>query len=304
MYKTRVVDLTLRLYCFWFFSETRLSDWKHALSSSTLSCPALRWLYFACGSRAPESLTCSRSTPGAMDKKISPCPCGRLRMAPGLPDLFSDCEQVVGVNGEQMPLLCCIFFGAMTPSPMTVKFIFWRNDTSPMTVKFGDHWVSSSSHAVHLGHVIGPGRDIQEMSMDAFIKTMNGKFYQMISQLSKCSVAVKLKLFQTYCVHYYGTMLWDLNSIEPVSIAWRTCMRMLLGVDGLTHRVLIPHIAGNKTVPLDFRLHKLYLNFISNCLNSNNEIVRMSSRTALSNASSITRRNVLNIYKTHIKVVS
>ena len=126
---------------------------------------------------------------------------------------------------------------------------------------------------------------------------MYANFNELMSQFKYCSMAVKLKLYESFCVNTYGIMLCNLDKANSTYVAWRKCTRRLLGVDPRTHSALLPYITGNDS--LELRTRRQYLKFIQNCLTSDNLITRTVSHVALSNAPSITNSNVKSICTKH-----
>ena len=131
---------------------------------------------------------------------------------------------------------------------------------------------------------------------------MYGKVNLSISQFSRCTPDVKYRLFNAYCVNLYGTMLWNISPkyLDAFSVAWRKCIRKLLNLNPRTHNGLIPIIVSDSTI--DFKIHRQYVNFISNCLRSDNKLVSLCARQAFRYGPSTANYNisyVCSVYNLH-----
>lgn len=63
-------------------------------------------------------------------------------------------------------------------------------------------------------------------------------------------------------------------------VAWRKCVRRLLGLNIRTHCNLLPEISGLRSI--DIILHQRRLNYICKCLVSENDLVKTCAKVAIS----------------------
>ena len=159
--------------------------------------------------------------------------------------------------------------------------------------------IQASKHAVHLGNIIGPGRKTEEKAVERAVGTLYGRTNLLLSQFGHCSRAVKFRLFNSYCMDFYGFNLWnfDDSNIERIYVAWRKCIRRLFGLHDWTHCRLLPYIIDSD--PIDFRFHKGFVKFLHGCMNSNNNLVKNCIRMALNNAPNNITRNISLICATY-----
>lgn len=175
----------------------------------------------------------------------------------------------------------------MTFNPGKSKLLVYpsaKNDDQDIpvieSVRFGDLDITASDTAVHLGHIIGPGKNINELSVENAVCTLYGRVNLLNSQFKHCSLDVKYKLFNTFCVNLYGTSLWDFTDpkIEKFFVAWRKCVRKLCQVPPMTHSDYLPFIIDD--TPINVRIHKQYLRFIRNNFKSENTLVKLCTLNA------------------------
>lgn len=136
----------------------------------------------------------------------------------------------------------------------------------------------------HLGNWFGPG--LIHEHLEAAVNDMYSRTNQMLAMFGKCHFSVKYKLFKSFCTAAYGSSLWDLSdsSAEYVYVAWRKCVRRLLGVPPTTHCALLPLICQNVT--FDVQLHKRFLGFFEKPIHSNNSCVSLCAKLALNGSRS------------------
>ena len=86
-----------------------------------------------------------------------------------------------------------------------------------------------SSTEKHLGSVIGES-DTERCIIKA-VKELYISSNRISSEFSCMHIETRYFLFKTYCYSFYGSQLLDYSSdsIEDISIAWRKCVRNLLG---------------------------------------------------------------------------
>ena len=113
---------------------------------------------------------------------------------------------------------------------------------------------------------------------------------------------VIFSLLSTYCMDAYGCQLWNYsnNSNDRYYCAWRKVLRHMWDLPYTTHNRLIPIIFDTK--PIEIILELRCIKFISSCINSDNDVVRIVTAAALNNRKSILGLNFRYLafkYKIH-----
>lgn len=164
-------------------------------------------------------------------------------------------------------------------------------DLSAETIIFGDQIIVATDNATHLGHKIGPGSNSNEILVDDAVHKLYGRANLLNSQFKHCSIDVKYRLFNTFCVNLYGTSLWDFTDAKTNKyfVAWRKCVRKLCGLSPMTHSDLLPLILDD--LPINVRIHQQFLLFIKNNFNSKNNLVRLCTQNAY-RTPSVSSRNM------------
>jgi len=95
-------------------------------------------------------------------------------------------------------------------------------------------------------------------------------------KFSKCSINVKVCVFKSYCLYFYGTALWRCYKIRPINklkSAYNKCMKIFFGYN---RRYSVTQLL------LELGLHSLvgvrWLQIASLCLSSHGWIVRTNLR--------------------------
>ena len=145
-----------------------------------------------------------------------------------------------------------------------------------------DNMLKSLKCAMHLGHSISSGdrTEIVKYAKISFWSSFNifrADFGHISSQL-------KNVLFQKYCCVFYGSAM-----IQSLCVDWRKALRCVWSVNNRTHCDIITSLSNQ--FPLILRLKKRFIKFISNCLVSQNNIVKIISQVAICNPMSNTGSN-------------
>ena len=74
----------------------------------------------------------------------------------------------------------------------------------------------------HLGHLITDSLD-DNNDIDVRRNTLCVQINNVICHFANLEAVTKLKLFNSYCSSFYGSVLWDIESpaIQDMCIAWR-----------------------------------------------------------------------------------
>ena len=103
---------------------------------------------------------------------------------------------------------------------------------------------------------------------------------------------LNLKMYYSkYCCVFYGSPLWPLEGamIQSLCVDWRKALRCVWSVNNRTHCDIITSLSNQ--FPLILRLKKRFIKLISNCLVSQNNIVKIISQVAICNPMSNTGSN-------------
>ncbi len=116
------------------------------------------------------------------------------------------------------------------------------NDMAGCVFHIGGNVIENVAQYSHLGHIITScSQDCEDIRFrrNCFI----GQANNVLCYFNKLDIAVKLKLFKSYCSSIYGSELWALNniSIEDFCIAWRKALRRIFNIPHHTHS------AGSRT---------------------------------------------------------
>jgi hypothetical protein len=162
-----------------------------------------------------------------------------------------------------------------------------KYDISPLKMNNVDIPISLSEK--HLGNVIGDNnaeRRITKAVNDLYISCN-----RISSEFSCIDIDTRYFLFKTYCHSFYGSQLFDYSSdyIEDLFIAWRKCIRKILGLPYRTHCALIPVIINDTNI--SYQLHKRVLRFVKSCLESKG-LCKLTMLMALNGSGSVTCKNI------------
>ena len=134
-------------------------------------------------------------------------------------------------------------------------------------------FIKSELKAYHLGNLIGQGNEPFNV-MDVISK-FNVSFNGVLSNFKWCRSETKYKLFKSFCMPLYGSVLWDYSGKHVLKFftQWRKCIRVLWGLPSRTHSCLLPIICND--YPIEVQLHKRVLKFVRNLENSENKCVKL-----------------------------
>ena len=135
---------------------------------------------------------------------------------------------------------------------------------------------------MHLGHSISSG-DRTEIVKYAKISFWSS-FNIFRAHFGHISSQHKNVLFQKYCCVFYGSHLWPLEGamIKSLCVDWRKALRCVWSVNNKTHCDIITSLSNQ------FPLYGEFIKFISNCLVSQNNIIKIISQVAICNPMSNT----------------
>ena len=108
-----------------------------------------------------------------------------------------------------------------------------------------------------------------------------------------------LSAVRLYCGHYYGSMLWDLNSemVGQFCRSWNTCVKLSCNVPRSTHTYLVENVLASNFLPVRTELMARYVNFHKNLVNSKSTEVRILVKIVSQDTRSTTAKNLNLISK-------
>jgi hypothetical protein len=160
-------------------------------------------------------------------------------------------------------------------------------------IEYDGIYIKNSDSGVYLGHPIYVNNYNKNINcgIDSLVISFNciSRFF------SKAQINVKYKLFKSYCMSLYGSVLWDFTSqeINNVITQWRKCIRKLLNISNLTHCRYLPHIVED--FPIELQLFKRVLKFLVKIFKSYNLCVKTCGNLIMHGSNSVTCRNLNHI---------
>ena len=153
---------------------------------------------------------------------------------------------------------------------------------SKPVVQMKDEVIEYTNQAVHLGSCIGAGSN--QENIKKAITDLNVKTNSLVSNYRFCDYGVSCYLFNTHCSSFYGAPIWNLDVIEPLSVAWRRCIRRFLKLHPRTHSRYVPFIIGRPDLHTQFFVRSL--RFWKAAFLSENDVLSLCARIALHTSSS------------------
>lgn len=144
----------------------------------------------------------------------------------------------------------------------------------PIEIVFQETVIQAQPSGIHLGHIIGP--NVTDQDITRAVSDFNKKVNVLISRFYYCDFDTKLKLFQSYCMSLYGSVLWDLsdNHIQRFYTSWRKAVRKLIGVHPMTHSALLNLII--ETRPIEGVMESRILRYLHNIHVSRNKFMNLA----------------------------
>jgi len=178
---------------------------------------------------------------------------------------------------------------SMLFNPVKSKYMVFsqRRRNTVSSVSWNEQIIEESMSEVHLGNRVGPRSHV--VSVNDAVSDFYRRFNYFMSNFPFLEVDVKYRLFKTFCMAMYGSQLWDFSApqCERFYVAWRKAVRRLCNISPRTHCYLLPLIVGDD--PVDVQLHRRFVNFFSQLLNSTNSCVQILSQLALKSGSDVSK---------------
>ena len=178
--------------------------------------------------------------------------------------------------------------------------IFGHQDSDRVTpLEFMGQRIPSFTQTKHLGLMIGHGavsENLNRAVTDLFKRTNCLR-----AQFGHVPWRVRLQLFRSFCLHLYGCETWDLSSpaLRSFLIAYRKCVRHLLGLPYRTHRALIAPITSFPQI--DDQIMNRISKFVYTISNSSNQLVKFCAMSAISGSGSNISNNI-SVISSHFNI--
>ena len=110
-------------------------------------------------------------------------------------------------------------------------------------------------------------------AVNSFNTSLNG----ILNYFSLANVTVKYKLFKSFCMPLYGSVLWDLSSNDILKFysTWRQGLRRLFNLPYRTHSRYLPLLCND--LPVNIQLFLRFNKFMYKLLTRENACVQLAS---------------------------
>ena len=155
-------------------------------------------------------------------------------------------------------------------------------------IKFQGHVIPVGVKECHIGNLIGTDDNICHDVIKAACCDIYSKFNLLVRQFHAVDKFIMYKLFNSYCLSLFGSSLWKLSStkvMKPLYVAWRKCLRVILGIPSTTHCNLLHLIVEDNSI--DVKLQCRFINFLHNIVNSNNKCLALCAKLLLNGSGSV-----------------
>ena len=128
-------------------------------------------------------------------------------------------------------------------------------------------------------------------AVNSFNTSLNG----ILNYFNSANVTVKYKLFKSFCMPLYGSVLLDLSSNDILKFysTWRIeCLRRLFNLPYKTHSRYLPLLCND--LPVDLQLFLRFNKFMYKLLTSENASVLLAGKLALSGSQSSVGKSVIH----------
>jgi Reverse transcriptase (RNA-dependent DNA polymerase) len=174
-----------------------------------------------------------------------------------------------------------------------IKFSLHNVDVIQYTVLLQGSSLSWTNKIKHLGHILcSTLNDIDDITsqQNVFVSQFN----YFIAKFNGISIALKVRLFMSYCESFYGSQLWDLQHvcIKCFDTVWRKAIRRLWQLPYKTHCNFLPVFANGSN--FHTILCKRFNNFANDCFVHCNNLIKFISHVAASSQLHVFGKNVLH----------
>ena len=176
----------------------------------------------------------------------------------------------------------------------TKCMVFNSNNIKPANIMLNNIPVPWTDKYVHLGHVI---TDDEDMCHDLNSKCgqFNQKVHSLRQEIGEQDPAVFIRLVNIYFTSFYGSNLWDHESIKSNKLwsVWNILLRTTYKLPYATHRYILS--ALHQGEHLHSKILKRFVNFYKLVSKSAKSTVKILLRTQRSDLRSTFGRNCENI---------
>jgi hypothetical protein len=126
--------------------------------------------------------------------------------------------------------------------------------------------IENVSQWPHLGHVFTTQRtDCSDII--ARKNSLIGQVNNLLCHFTQLDSNVKYKLFNSFCTSFYGSELWNLDTVEfqSLCVAWRKGLRRVWNLPPESASDLTCLVAD--CIPLHDEISRRFMNFLRSCLN-------------------------------------
>ena len=143
----------------------------------------------------------------------------------------------------------------------------------------------------HLGHDLISKKC--KFNFEPILNDIKSKTNGILNVFNHISIDARLRLFNSFCTSYYGSILCSLNDLDKIDVVWRVCVRRILKVNSRTRSYLLPALTNMRSAKSE--IEKRMLLFFIDGLNHDSEIIEFYFRNCLCNESSTMYKNVKNL---------
>ena len=117
----------------------------------------------------------------------------------------------------------------------------------------------------HLGHIIS-NTHTDDVDINEKRCVFIGQTNNVLCYFAKLSANVRLRLFSSYCISFFGSELWRLDNtcIDDICISWRKAIRRIWSLPYNTHSHLLPLLCI--CLAINDQFCDRFLNFVRRCL--------------------------------------
>lgn len=168
---------------------------------------------------------------------------------------------------------------------------------SETVLEFMGQGIPSVPFTKHLGFIIG--KEAEKENINRAIADLFARTNCLRAQFGHVSWRVRLQLFRSFCLHLYGCETWDMSSatIQPFLVAYRKCIRHIVGLPYRTHRALIGPITSS--TPIDLQIMNRISKFVNSISNSPNPLVKSCALSVILGSGSKVSNSISKICATN-----
>ena len=193
-------------------------------------------------------------------------------------------------------LSVCELFGeefSLVFNSLKSEFIQFGKNKCTFNLFFNNENIKNVSEVKHLGHNLLNKHYLLDLM--PLIKDLKTKTNVILSNFHFLDFKSKIKIFNTNCSSFYGSVLTDLqsNKIDELDRAWRVCVRKVLNLNKRTHCNLLPYLIN--AMPPSLQIFTRIITFFIKGLKNESEFIYYVFRNCLVEKDSIMFNNLMHI---------